>query len=202
MLGADEVHVWQARVSTPAAGAERCLSPEERSRAARFRFDRDRTRWVASRVFLRRTLARYAGVDADGVELRTADGGKPELVCGSVRFSLAHSGDLAACAVARDREVGVDVERVRDGLDVCRIADRMFAPQRRDEICLAAEPERTERFFAAWTEHEALTKCLGSGLAHTPSPASPPITVTPLTVPDGYAGAVAAAGELTVAEWR
>ena len=35
-----------------------------------------------------------------------------------LRFNLSHSGEFAVFAVARDREVGVDVERVRADADL------------------------------------------------------------------------------------
>lgn len=200
LLSAGELHIWRAGVSVAPAGAERCLSAEERTRAARFRFDRDRTSWVSSRVFLRTALGHYAGMDPADVELRAPEGGKPALPCGTVRFSLAHSGDIALCAVARDREVGVDVERVRDGLDVCAIAARTFAPEIARAIASAERPERIERFFAAWTEHEAWTKCLGSGLAQRPGPSSPPVASAAVPAPKGYAAAVAVAGEVGTLE--
>ena len=47
-----------------------------------------------------------------------------------LRFNLSNTRGLIACAVARDREIGVDVEsRLRAGMTV-EIAHRFFRPPR------------------------------------------------------------------------
>ena len=193
-LGPNHVHFWRVPLAASPPGRETCLSTAERSRAARFIFDRDRERWIASRVFLRSVLERYSGIDAADVKLATAPGGKPHLVGDAVRFNLSHSGDLAVCAVAREREVGADVELLRVGVDTVAIARRAFSQELSDEIASSAEAERTDRFFAAWTQHEARVKCFGSGLTGQPGEAEEPVAIAPVPVGEGYAAAVAVAG--------
>src|SRR5438093_13566398 len=55
-----EVHVWRADLHASSSVQERlvaCLSAEEKSRAERFVFARDRDFWVACRGILRQILA-------------------------------------------------------------------------------------------------------------------------------------------------
>src|SRR5689334_24773529 len=68
---------------------------------------------------VREIVAAYLEASPDAIRIVTGEHGKPELADGTLRFNLSHSGDLALVAVARERDVGVDVERIdarRDGL--------------------------------------------------------------------------------------
>jgi 4'-phosphopantetheinyl transferase len=127
----------------------------------RFRFDRDRDRFIAARAMLRRVLAGLVG--ADPAELRFLYGraGKPALSTGP-QFSLSHSDDLGALAVAYDLEIGIDVERLRPIEP--ELADRFFAEDESAALRALAEPARTRAFFACWTRKEAYVKSLGDGL--------------------------------------
>jgi len=50
-----------------AATQTHVLSAAEQSRTDRYRFDRDRSRFVVSRVVLRTVLGRYLSLDAGGI---------------------------------------------------------------------------------------------------------------------------------------
>jgi hypothetical protein len=128
------VHVWAAPLDPPAdtiRRSEALLAPDERARADRFRFERDRRRFTVARGVLRTLLGRYLGTDPRGVAFRYESHGKPVLgepfAERGIRFNVSHSGEMALYAFARGRELGVDVEEVRrmdDGLD---IAERFFS---------------------------------------------------------------------------
>ncbi len=101
------------------------LSSDELARAARFHFERDRTRFSVARAALREILAHYLGTSPAEIAFVYGDHGKPALAppYGDLRFNLSHSHDLALCAVARGSEVGVDVERIRELDDLEGMAD-------------------------------------------------------------------------------
>lgn len=211
VLPPDEVHVWRARLDVPptalAALAAVCSS-EEHTRAARFRFARDRCRCLAARGLLRMILGWYLGRHPARLRLIAGAHGKPHLAGGagvrSLRFNLAHADDLALVAVARGREVGVDVEREQPERADLAVARRMFAP--REAEALAALPPllRARAFFTLWTIREAYAKGTGLGLAGTeagPVPAS--WTVRQLPIEAGYAAALAVErGAPTVRCWE
>jgi phosphopantetheinyl transferase len=117
---------------------------------------------------LREVLARYLGAEPGEIELVVGERGKPRLAGGQLHFNLSHSGALGLVAVCAEREVGVDVERLR--------------------------PKREAAFYWRWAQHEARLKCLGTGLGAPPPPDSPPVAIQPLEVAPGYAAAVAAVG--------
>lgn len=194
-LPPDEIHVWVVRVplDPPRSGA---LSLDERRRADAFRRDEDRRRFVAARQALREVLGVYSGVPPEGLTFSTRcarcgnlEHGKPALSpSDGLRFSASRSGDVALVAVARGREIGADVEKVRPEFDHEEVAAHFFPPAEREGLDSAA-------FFAAWARKEALLKLSGLGLAgdlaaQTPSDA----WVVPLDAGVGYAAAVAAEG--------
>lgn len=171
-LSPGELHVWQVDLDAAppvlAALAEH-LSPEERRRSDRFVREADRRRYVASHAALRTILGRYLGLPPAGVEVAVRPGGKPELAslpgAPPLRFNLSHSDGLAMIAVTLDREVGVDVERVRPMPDVGAIVERYFAVPERAAWRALPDYERLAAFFRCWTRKEAYLKARGIGLS-------------------------------------
>jgi 4'-phosphopantetheinyl transferase len=166
VLPDDEVHVWRADLSLDSAAIARLvatLSPDERARAARFHFERDRRRFTAARGVLRQILAGYLGQDPALIEFNYSPSGKPSLDS-DVRFNMSHSHELALYAIARRKEVGVDVERIRPQVAEEQIAERFFSP--REAATLRALPAnvQAEAFFNCWTRKEAYIKARGEGL--------------------------------------
>ena len=166
------IHLWRASLDGLATSLPQwtaILSPQEQHRANRFRFERDRERFVVRRGVLRVVLARYLGLAPGEVELATAPNGKPTVspACRRVdlRFSSSHSGGLACYAVTVGADVGVDVERIRPMPDLDDIARLYFAESERG--ALARRPAgagRLEEFFRLWTTKEAVLKATGDGL--------------------------------------
>jgi 4'-phosphopantetheinyl transferase len=112
--------------------------------------------WRTTRAALNDVLAHYLGAPPDRFE--KGPHGKPRLAGDQawLRFNLSHSGEVALVGVARDVEVGIDVERIRPVPEMRAIARRWLG---RDDLADPAE------FFRAWTRHEAMLKALGVGLS-------------------------------------
>jgi 4'-phosphopantetheinyl transferase len=147
------------------------LDARESARAAAFVFPADRHRYQAAHVMLRRVLAGHLGTGPG--ELRftrrrcpTCGGPSGKPVLGGepgLSFSLAHSGEAVAIAVARV-PIGIDVEREASGC-VCSLVPAMHA----GDAALAAglpEPERHAAVIRWWVRAEAVLKCAGTGIAH------------------------------------
>lgn len=170
-LDRDEVHVWRGDLAVAPdrlAALAATLAPDEHDRAARFHFERDRRRFVAGRGILRAVLARHAGCPATALRFRYGPRGKPALEGdgggGDLRFNVSHSGDLALVAVARGREIGVDVEALRPDLTP-GLAERFFSPAEVAALSALPPAARPAAFFACWTRKEAFVKATGDGLS-------------------------------------
>jgi 4'-phosphopantetheinyl transferase len=144
------------------------LSADERHRASRFAFDRDRHRFIVARARLRQLLASRLDVRPEDVELMYGAQGKPALAgrfAGArMHFNVSHADSVAVYAFA-DREVGIDVERIRDVPDADRIAERMFSRREVERYSGLNAAQKTLGFFNCWTRKEAFVKAVGLGLS-------------------------------------
>ena len=81
-LQSRDVDVWRAELDQADALCTEpynLLSSDEKERANRFRFDRDKNRFIASRAILRTILSRYSGVEPGSLTFIYGTHGKPEL---------------------------------------------------------------------------------------------------------------------------
>ncbi len=81
-----------------------------------------------------------------------------------LRFNLSHSGRLVVCALAREREVGADVEAGPRRTDALAVARRAFGAAEADRLAALEPEDRSREFLHAWTRFEALAKCAGTGI--------------------------------------
>lgn len=159
--------LWRVDLdAAPAADAVFCLSGDERERARRFVFSRDRDRYVAAHVALRQILAGPASQPAAQLHFAAGRFGKPALAnAAGLRFNLSHSQGVGLIALSEQAELGVDVELVRPMRDAIALAaDHFDAAEREALAALAAGPARDLAFFRCWTRKEACLKAAGVGL--------------------------------------
>ena len=171
-LSSGDVHIWHASLDCSASSVqklEQIISEDERTRAARFHFQRDRGRFIVGRGILRSLLGGYLDVEPDQVEFRYGVHGKPYISekLDELRFNLAHSHELVVYAFAYGREIGVDVEYIRPVPDFERISANFFSACENVELNSLPVEQRQEGFFNCWTRKEAYIKALGDGLAHS-----------------------------------
>src|SRR5262249_6099605 len=140
------------------------LSADERQRAAGFRFERHRSRFIASRGFLRLILGAYLGMLPEAVKFTYGLNGEPGMDGDRVQFNASHSEDRALYAIALDAPIGVDLEWMRPSLDFDQIARSFFSPVEWAEYRVIPPDRQTEAFFRCWTRKEAFIKATGLGL--------------------------------------
>lgn len=140
------------------------LDADERARAARFRFARDRRRFVVRRGRARQWLAEEAGGDPARLRFTVNAYGKPELA-GGPRFSLSHSGEAMMLAIG-DTEVGCDIEAIDPALDWPPLARTFFSGHENTALSALGGEESRIAFFTCWSRKEAFVKALGLGLSY------------------------------------
>jgi 4'-phosphopantetheinyl transferase len=149
----------------PGSGAA-LLDAQERARADRFRFARDRERFIARRVFYRRVLTGYLGAGTPLV-IHATPQGRPYLdPATELDFNTSHSHGLAVIAVSRGSRVGVDVERLRPLEDSLVVAAGLTSQRELAQLHGLPSAARAEAFLTLWTRTEALVKASGDGLAY------------------------------------
>jgi 4'-phosphopantetheinyl transferase len=170
-LGSDEVQVWTAMLrpdEAALAGLARALSPDERARVERFSVSEPRQQFVYGRAVLRQILGACLNVEPAALVFGYQPQGKPFLsqsaLAGDLRFNLSHSGRMVAIALARGREVGVDIESIQRLDDWFLPAGRIFSPRELGELFSLPKPQQREAFFNGWTRKEAYLKATGEGL--------------------------------------
>jgi 4'-phosphopantetheinyl transferase len=167
------VQFWRIDLGAVAKAESRwqsVLSPDERDRASRFHFERDRLHFCAARAWLRILLGGYLVADPQDLRFRYSDKGKPELdephASSGLTFNLSHSGGVALIAITRDRPIGVDIEKIRNDFDTAAIAQRFFSASEQGQLLKLRPEEQHQAFFRCWTLKEAFIKALGEGLSH------------------------------------
>lgn len=171
LLDTAEIHVWLAQPDAmDLSSANRLLAAGELKRRDRMRHERTRRAFVAGRVLVRSLLTRYGDRPATDWRFELNQHGRPDLVAEQrhpldLRFNLSHTNDLLVCAIARGRDVGVDVENVNRRNRTTAIANRFFTTSEVAALRALPEQEQRERFYTYWTLKEAYIKARGMGLA-------------------------------------
>ena len=171
LVDGDEVHIWLASLSLSEAELQArfaTLLPDERKRADGFACPHNRGRFIAGRGLLRAILAGYTGQQPGDLHFATNGHGKPQLAADAespLRFNMTHSRDLALYAIARGREVGIDLEWTHKEMDFQGLADRFFSAREAAALRTCPPEGRREAFFACWTRKEAYVKARGQGLS-------------------------------------
>jgi 4'-phosphopantetheinyl transferase len=161
----NEVHIWHISIEASArlvVFAGELLSPDEKARAARYHLERDRNRFIVSRMTLRLLLEQYLDQPADAIQFRMGDNKKP-FVQSDIPFyyNVAHAGDKILIAVS-DNIVGIDVEHIDRELDTTDIATTCFSTKEQEFV--AASADSVTAFYRLWTRKEALLKATGKGI--------------------------------------
>lgn len=172
ILANNQAHIWRANLDLPAAEIERLttiLSPDEIVRANKFKFPRDKKRFIAARGILRELLANCLQISANKIEFSYSDRGKPHLAASmpnpSLQFNLSHSQNYALYGFTCNCRIGVDLEYMRAMNDTVKIAKRFFSGTESELISRLAANKQKRVFFQLWTAKEAYLKATGVGLA-------------------------------------
>jgi 4'-phosphopantetheinyl transferase len=172
-LAPHQVHLWHA--FTPqqdeALNARQLslLTPDERTRMARFHFERDRHRYLITRALVRSVLSRYAPIEPEAWTFEPGPHGRPYItnphpLAQALRFNLSHTDGLVVLAVTTGREVGVDTESMARTAPL-EVADRFFSKREAEALRALPASDQAHRFWELWTFKESYIKARGLGLS-------------------------------------
>lgn len=174
LLDDGDVHVWATTLDrTPGeiSAYASTLEANERDRAARFVFDRDRNRYICGRAALRAILGSYLRTEPAQLRFSYGPRGKPALASPAhgrpLHFNVAHSDGLLLVAVTRICAVGIDVEKIGSAADADELANRFFSAREVAGLRAMPENQRSAAFFTLWTRKEACLKATGEGISES-----------------------------------
>ena len=160
VIGIDPARHWQEALAL--------LDADEAGKASRLRDLPARQAYVYAHAGLRLLLAHELGIPGEALAFATGPFGKPHLAAPHehLHFSLSRRPGHVALALAT-APVGVDVEVVRDGVDITGIGRRFFSEA--EQAFVREGAADGQRFFSLWARKEALLKAAGVGLDALPA---------------------------------
>ncbi|MBP6312009.1 MAG: 4'-phosphopantetheinyl transferase superfamily protein [Flavobacteriales bacterium] len=159
------VHAWFATMDQLSNKAEHyweLLDPAERARAERFRFEKDKERFVLGHGWLRELLGVYLELDPALVVMERGDFGKPFLAKSRLQFNLSDTKDAVFIAFTLGNEIGADVETMTRKVDHASVSEYYFTPE--EIVDMSKAPDAKRRFLELWTRKEAVLKASGVGI--------------------------------------
>ncbi len=165
------VHVWRAHLDLDTKRLRRLegsLSTDEQTRAAGFRFARDRKRLIAARGVLREVLALYLDTEPRRLVFSYGPYGKPFLadaVQSALRFNVSHSLDTMLIAVSNEREVGVDIQYAGTDIRLEEIAAATLSEAETEVLSRVHGEARRTAALRLFARKEAYIKADGRGMS-------------------------------------
>lgn len=165
-IGNKEVHIWLCQWRTISDNElqnhYQCLTVAEQKRANAFHFADDRQRYILSQGMLRTLLGQYLLQNPTEITFLRNERDKPFIANSNLQFSVAHSGDNVAVAIAHT-PIGIDIEQQQIAhIDWQLISQTYFSAS--EQILLAQDPQPQSLFALLWTRKEAILKATGAGL--------------------------------------
>ena len=171
-IRSSEAHVWWASLDQDedrVASYFHVLDAKERDRALRTCGVKDSARYIVAHGILRELLSAYTRIPAKILRFAQGSFGKPVLdaqVDGEgLSFNVSHSAGIGLYAIARDRRVGVDIEKIRNIDDCLELAEKFFNSHEYKAICNFGDKCNLQ-FLRHWTCKEAYIKAKGEGLSY------------------------------------
>ncbi|GJL62445.1 MAG: hypothetical protein NPIRA04_10990 [Nitrospirales bacterium] len=164
----DEVHVWLASLNQTSATVEtffKLLTLDEKHGAPNYHFAKVRDYFTVGRGVLRIILGLYLNIPPDRIQLTYNKFGKPAL-CDSdegatVCFNVSHSNDIVLCTVMRGRELGNDVECVRDNLSYVENRQKFFSSRESQHIMVLSVYLLETAIYTCCAHKETYIKAVG-----------------------------------------
>lgn len=141
---------------------------KKKKRAEKFTFADKYREYVVTRGLLRQALAQVLNRDATSFHFNYTESNKPwldEKINGqSIAMNVTHSHGIALVALSLDRQLGIDIEKIREEIEYEKLSKRFFSEHEYDAL-KNYQGDKVQAFFAIWTRKEAFVKAVGKGIA-------------------------------------
>lgn len=146
--------------------AKNLLAQDEIARCNRFRFARDKEKYIFFHSALRIILSKYSSLESKNIEFIYNKFQKPSLRKNDAKlnFNFSHSEDLAICAVIAGYSIGADIEQLQRGINIDSVANIFFSEEEKTILGNTQDENKIFAFYSLWTGKEAYGKAIGSGI--------------------------------------
>ena len=145
------IGLWQITESTKDLESQLQLKTHELELLSSLSNGKRNLHWLATRVLLRKMLNTNEYIDC-----RADENGKPILINHPYHISLSHSYDYAAVMISKTKQVGIDIEIIKNKIE--RVQNKFLSQQELDNI---NNEDRIEKLYVYWCAKEALYKLNG-----------------------------------------
>jgi 4'-phosphopantetheinyl transferase len=162
-----EVHIWLFNLDESGQDLsiwEQLLSEDEIGRSEHYRFEQERSRFIARRGILRQLLGHYTGMEPAEVAYHVNPFGKLSLPSHPLQFNLSSCQNRVVFAFALEKEIGVDIEQVHSFPELESMSERWFSSGEQAGLFALGTEMRIEAFFHIWTQKESFLKAHGEGM--------------------------------------
>lgn len=139
------------------------LSDAELERSKSFIKEQDKENYLIQKILLRQILGSKLNLFPKKINFDLTDKGKPYIAQSDIHFNVSHSQHYFLIAIS-DVEIGADIEVINKNRNIEALAKKIMS---RDEITYydsLIKEKKLDYFYKIWTQKEAYTKCLGTGL--------------------------------------
>ncbi len=171
-LPPNTVHLWAVTLKEASQYLEELretLAADERAKASRILFAKDRDGFVAVRGALRDVLSRYHPQQPSELGFSYGRYGKPALPLSAgappLSFNSSRSGEWGLIALTRSHAVGIDIEFIKPCEDYPAVAANFFSPPEVHALNKLPSELQSHSFLKCWTRKEAISKALGMGFS-------------------------------------
>lgn len=167
----DEIHIWYGCIKQSKNYLhvfKRMITDDEQKRAQEFYFPKDQSSFIVGRGMLRTILAHYLEIDPTNIQINYGKYGKPFLgsnrIMSDIQFNLSHSENMVVIAVSLGRNVGVDIEKIRNLSDLDKLIATICSQREKDHFKQLTDVEKILSLFRCWTRKEAYLKAISTGM--------------------------------------
>jgi 4'-phosphopantetheinyl transferase len=140
------------------------LDQTEKDIASRFHFHYLKINYIVTHGIIRTLLSGYINQKPDQIEIKKTSFGKPFIENHPLRFNLSHSKNYAICVFGIEREVGIDIEYIREDVVDEALTESILSAEELEIHKRLSQAQKIESFFVQWTRKEAFLKALGTGI--------------------------------------
>jgi 4'-phosphopantetheinyl transferase len=169
-LSPGDVRIWHGDPRHPPAALSRAedslLTADERARVERLVKPEDRRAARLTRVLVRLALSAIGGLPPERWRFGSTQHGRPVIAnpgFEELTFNVSHTRALVVCAVARDAELGIDVESL-DRPAAPEVMDHALSPTEQADVRAWPAGQVQRRLLEYWTLKEAYLKARSLGL--------------------------------------